>query len=30
VAAGRPQLALMTGLLRSECKKLFALSRSHA
>jgi tRNA(Arg) A34 adenosine deaminase TadA len=30
VAAGRPRLALAAGLLRSECKKLFALSRSHA
>jgi tRNA(adenine34) deaminase len=30
VAAGWPRPTLMTGLLRSECKKLFALSRSHA
>jgi tRNA(Arg) A34 adenosine deaminase TadA len=30
VAAGWPRLALRKGLLRQECKKLFALSRSHA
>jgi tRNA(Arg) A34 adenosine deaminase TadA len=30
LAAGRPRLALAEGLLRSECKKLFALSRSRA
>jgi tRNA(adenine34) deaminase len=29
LAAGRPRLALEEGLLRSECRKLFALSNSY-
>jgi tRNA(Arg) A34 adenosine deaminase TadA len=30
LSAGQPRLALAEGLLREECRKLFALSRSHA